>query len=252
MAVVDLELQHWVPPPGCRRPLACCWCTRLLRFGNRTLRPHRDWDPPGLPTPTAGPVSGDVHRDRPPAAARLALDPGLVGSLSQLAAAPRAAGNPCVLLPAAPHPAAPPAPTRRGGLGAGSPRSACRGPCPQDPLDCLFGHGPHRAHWLIVDADQGVADGLQQGDVLLAGHSLTHRFLLSGAGGALLSAVPRTSVLRKPAAAVIASPPLMAQSAAKVSCRRARVGVDCGDAGRQRRARGPRPARSGRAGGLAG
>ena len=71
-------LQHWVPPPGCRRPLGLVF-TQLLRSGTGH-HSHRDWDPPGLPTPTAGPISGDLHTGRAGGAGRLALDPVLVSS----------------------------------------------------------------------------------------------------------------------------------------------------------------------------
>jgi hypothetical protein len=55
---------------------------------------HRDWDPPGLPTPTAGPVSGDLHTDRAGPMGRLVLDPVLVSSLGQLQPAAGAGGPP--------------------------------------------------------------------------------------------------------------------------------------------------------------
>jgi hypothetical protein len=45
-------LQHWVPPPGCRRPLGLVLpsCSALEQ-GHHS---HRDWDPPGLPRQRQG------------------------------------------------------------------------------------------------------------------------------------------------------------------------------------------------------
>jgi hypothetical protein len=55
---------------------------------------HRDWDPPGLPTPTAGPISGDLHTGRAGGAGRLALDPVLVSSPRPARTRSRAGRNP--------------------------------------------------------------------------------------------------------------------------------------------------------------
>ena len=53
-------LQHWVPPPGCRRPLGLVLpsCSALEQ-GHHS---HRDWDPPGLPRHGRADIRRPPHR----------------------------------------------------------------------------------------------------------------------------------------------------------------------------------------------
>jgi hypothetical protein len=72
-----------VPAPGGRRPLRLLLVLPSCSALEQGHQSHRDWETPGLPTPTAGPVSGDLHTDRAGSAGRLALDPLLDASLGK-------------------------------------------------------------------------------------------------------------------------------------------------------------------------